>query len=240
MHVVEKLPPIAPEDGDRETVREGAATTRDEDRRVVSRRAFLHQTGLAAAAAALVDRWGEAARAAGPDLTTDTLNGLVAFIVPGPDAYSLQQGVSTPEPGGIDANTTAPLIFSLNLASLAPPPFPGFADLVAFVLNNVAQVVNPTVAGPFSAPFANLSFDEKVLVFAAMESGAAGPDLVPLGGALPVFVAFIAYSEAGVFDPTTRTLTGVPVGWLISGYDGVADGRDEFLGYFQNRRKVSG
>jgi hypothetical protein len=165
----------------------------------------------------------------------------VAFIVPGPDAYSVHQSVSTTSPGGIAANATAPLIFALDFVELAPPPFTGFADLVAFVLNNVALAINPgSAAGPFTSPFANLSFIDKVTVFAAMESGAVGPELIPLAGVLPVFVSFTVYSEAGVFDPASSSVSGRPVGWIISDYEGIADGRDEFQGYYQNRWKVMG
>jgi hypothetical protein len=121
---------------------------------------------------------------------------------------------------------------------LAPPPFPGFGSLVAFILNQMAQAVNPAVVGPFDAPFANLAFPEKVTVFAILESGLAGLELVPLAGVLPIFVAFVAYSEAGLLNPDHCTLDGVPVGWVISGYDGVADGRNAFLGYYQNRRRA--
>src|SRR5262249_27515427 len=133
---------------------------------------------------------------------------------------------------------TPPLIFTFNLVSLAPPPFSGFADLIAFVLNNVALAVNPAPAGPFGSSFANLSLAEKVTVFGAMESGAAGAELVPLAGLLPVFVAFTVYSEAGVFDPARRVLVARPVGWTLSSYEGSADGRDAFQGYFQNRRQA--
>jgi hypothetical protein len=38
-----------------------------------------------------------------PDLTRDTLNGVAAFFVPGRDPYSLQQGESALEPGGLEA-----------------------------------------------------------------------------------------------------------------------------------------
>jgi hypothetical protein len=105
----------------------------------------------------------------------------------------------------------------------------------------VAQSVNPSSSGPFSAPFANLSFPEKVKVFAFLEGGVI-PELrpfAPLVGVLPQFVAFLVYSEAGVFDPKKRTLTGTPLGWTLSKYEGVADGRDEFKGYYQDRRKVT-
>jgi hypothetical protein len=222
------------------------ATHPGEDSRRLSRRAFLGRSGLLAAAAALTPEflarhaWAQAPPGP-PDLTTDTINGLVAFIVPGPDDYSLHQGVSTPEPGGIAANAAAALIFTFDLVELAPPPFQAFSDLIGFVLNNVALANNPgSGVGPFQSPFANLTFAEKVTVFGALESGAVDPALVPLAGLLPVFVAFTVYSEAGVFDPAAHAPVARPVGWTISGYEGVADGRDEFKGYFQNRRKVTG
>jgi hypothetical protein len=209
----------------------------------ISRRRFLFQSSLAAAAAALTPEFlGRLGRIQAavlpPAVISNTLSGLVAFIVPGPDAFSVQQGVATPEPGGIDANATPALTFGLNQAGLAPPPFDNLSELVAFVLNSVSAFVNPAPVGPFSSPFANLTFGEKAAVFQIMESGLAGPDLVPLGGVLPLFTAFTAYSEAGVFDPFTRTLVATPVGWTISNYDGVADGRSDFQGYYKNRRKA--
>src|SRR6266536_5394003 len=79
-----------------------------------SRRSFL-QSALAAAGLLLVQElkaFPESAvlRTMAPavtvDLVHDTLNGLAAFVVPGPDAYSVAQGVSTPEPGAIAAFVT--------------------------------------------------------------------------------------------------------------------------------------
>jgi hypothetical protein len=212
-----------------------------------TRRAFLQKSGMVIAAAALLpllDRWTPPAQAAVIDITTDTINGLVAFIVPGPDDYSVHQGVHTPEPGGIQAFATPGLMFALDLLQLAPPGLT-FSQFVAIILNNVAQGVYfqihgvPAPAGPFPSAFANLSFGDKIACFAAMESGLIDPALVPLAGALPFLVAFTAYSEVGVFNPATRTLIGQPVGWALSGYDGVANGRDDFLGYYENRKKVS-
>ncbi len=211
---------------------------------LLSRRAFLgHAMRLAAAAAliqlpaALIDRrWIEAARAAQPDLVHETLNGLIAFVVPGPDSYSVTQGLSTEEPGGMDANITDALIVTLDLAQPQSVPLPPLSATAATVLNGVAQVVNPDPPdGPFSSPFANLSFQQKVTVFGYLEADQA---LAPLASLLEFACAFLAYSEAGVFDSRTRKLTGWPVGWTISGYQGVSRGHDEFKGYFQNRRKV--
>ena len=155
----------------------------------------------------------------------DTWNGLVAFIVPGPDSYSVAQGVSTPEPGGIDANVTQALMATMDLAA----PVPRFSAIIAGLLNKLAAAVNPAADG-----FARLAFAEKVAVFRIIDGD---PALAPFA-LLPALVAFLAYSEAGVFDPATQTLTGWPVGWTITGYPGVADGRNDFKGYFQGRRKA--
>jgi hypothetical protein len=226
-----------------------AGPRKPEPRPSLSRRDLLRNTGMLAAAAALAEApglfegrgWGTAAAADPVDLVTDTFNGLVAFIVPGPDDYSMHQGVSTPEPGGIAAAATPGTIFALGFIQLAPPPFATFSQLVAFVLNNVAEAIHGGVpAGPFGSSFANLTFAEKVTVFAVLEAGLVDPALISLAGALPFFVAFIAYSELGVFNPATRTLVGQPVGWTLSSYDGVADGRADFKGYFQNRRQADG
>ncbi len=209
---------------------------------LLSRRAFLgHAMQLAAAAAlpaVLFNRgWLEAARAAQPDMVRETLNGLIAFIVPGPDPYSVAQGVSTEEPGGLDANITDALIATLDLAQ-PQTVVPKLSDTAAFVLNSYALIVNPNSAdGPFSSPFANLSFQEKVAVFGYLQADQA---LAPLASLLALAGAFLSYSEAGVFDSRTRKLTGWPVGWTISGYQGVSRGHDEFKGYFQNRQKVLG
>ena len=203
----------------------------------IRRRAFL-QTGVFAAAAVLLknspafDCWLEAAQAATIDLVHDTLNGLLAFVVPGPDSYSTGQGVSTAEPGGVDAQVAEALIESLDLSA---PYLPQFSAIVASILNNLAQAVNPAATGGFLSPFARLSFQEKAVVFQIMDGDAA---LSPLAGILLAAVAYLSYSEAGVFDPKTRSLHGQPVGWTISRYTGVADGRDEFKGYFENRHSI--
>jgi hypothetical protein len=215
--------------------------------RLLSRRRFLRHAGLTAAAMALLQApqvlsgrgWIQPVYAADPHLVRDhTYNGLLAFVVPGNDPYSMDQGVSTKKPGGVDADITDVLIASMDQAV----PFrPNFSVELAGILNFVAQQVNASASEPFSAPFANLSFPEKVKVFAFLEGGVV-PELrpfAPLAGVLLQFVAFLVYSEAGVFDPNTRTLTDRPLGWKLSNYEGVADGRDEFKGYYQDRRKVT-
>lgn len=209
-----------------------------DDARLLTRRGWLHQAGVAIAATALLqapdawrDGWIRKARASTGGLVEQTSSGLVAFIVPGADPYSVQQGVHTAEPGGLEAAGVAPLISALDAAA----PVPAFSAIVAAILNDVAQAIHPGVAGPFLSAFANLAFAEKAVVFSILESL---EPLKGLAGVLPGLVAYLAYSEVGVFDPSTRTLTGRPVGWTLSNYEGVANGRDAFEGYFQHRRSV--
>ncbi|MBA8948856.1 hypothetical protein ACFQU9_31425 [Actinomadura namibiensis] len=133
------------------------------------------------------------------------------------------------------------------------------SGVVALLLNVQAVRVHPaSVAGPFTAPFARLPYARKARVFHLLE----GPDpaLVgtldrrlpePLRGSVSGLLRFLAgtllevtalgaYSEWAVFDPATRRLTGRPVGWQVSGYTPSIDGWDEYRGYYQGRRKVTG
>ena len=203
-------------------------------RRQLMRIGFFASAGFAIANSPMIGHLMKTAKAATPDLVHDTLNGLLAFIVPGTDAYSLAQDVSSITPGGVDANVAEVLIQTLDRSA---PFIPQFSAIVASILNNLAQLVNSAAAGPFASPFANLKFTEKVAVLEIMD---ATDSLKSLGGVLPAFVAYLVYSDAGAFDPATRSLTGQPVGWTISKYSGVADGRDEFRGYFQNRHRTNG
>jgi opacity protein-like surface antigen len=197
-----------------------------------SRRSFLGTALSAAMTAALIQAqpvlkgrgWLDAAQAA-PDLTHDTFNGLFAFVLPGSDAYSIAQGVSTADEGGVDIGVTDVLIGTIDQST----PFnPNFSNQVAAILNGLATSVNPGGGGPLVSPFANLSFAQKAAVFQIMDGT---PALELFGGLLPLFVTFFCYSEAGVFNPATRSLTGEPLGWTLCSYPGVADGRDELLGY---------
>jgi len=203
----------------------------------VSRRGFLGQAALAAAAAALVhvpeflrhDRWFETARASGADLAHDTYNGLLAFVVPGRDEYSVQQGVVSSDPGGVESDGVDALIATIDEST---PYFPSFSSAISDLLNGTTVALNMLVAGPFASPFANLTTPQKAAVFEALD---LSPDYKVLAGVLPAFVAFFVYSEAGSFDPVTRSLTGTPVGWAISNYEGVSDGRAELLGYLKEK-----
>jgi hypothetical protein len=215
----------------------------------LSRRTFLTRAGLASAATlaaqlpALVardPRWLEAALAAGPDLVHDTFNGLVAFVVPGPDRYSVAQGHSSRTPGGIAAGATQATIDALD-AFVGSPAGPGFPSSSAVTggLNATALTVNPAATGGgFPSAFARLSFPEKIEVFNRFEANTEGTEFRYVSGVLIATVAFVAYSEVGALDPRTRRLTKKPVGWRTSGYDGVSDARHQLRGYWHGRKSV--
>src|SRR5262245_54218119 len=128
----------------------------------VARRTFLTHAGHLARAAAIlgpvtpsITRTSAMVPSmAEQNLLVDTMNAFVAFVVPGPDEYSVAQGVSTPEPGGIAAGATAFLIGALDLSA---PFAPDFASTLAGILHDIARQVNPDASGPFPCPFRRLT-----------------------------------------------------------------------------------
>jgi hypothetical protein len=180
--------------------------------------------------------WLEDAYAAGPSIVEDTMNGLVAFVVPGRDRYSIAQGTRSPEAGGVEAGATPAVIETLDRFLPSNPSLPATA---ATVLNEVATTVpSASRRRAFSSAFANLSFAQKARVFQTIE-GFSGPDAGPirfLFGNLPDLVAFLTYSEAGVFDSRRGRLRRRPLGWSLTRYGGTADGHPELRGYLGGRR----
>jgi hypothetical protein len=230
----------------------GAAADR---RSGFTRRRLLQRgavAGLAAALAPVADILGargvvSAAEAQSPDLIADTFAGLFAFLVPGNEAYSRQQGQSTAGPGGVAANVVQTLIYDLDHyvpASVfgsqgATVPSSGG---VAAMLNGYALQVNPLAAGPFLSPFARLSFAQKAEAFRRIERDleATGSELGFVAGIGPGFATFLAFTEAGVLNPATRQPASRPVGWQLTSYAGPSDGWPELRGYYQGRRRVRG
>jgi hypothetical protein len=217
-------------------------------RGALSRRTFLTRAGMAGAATAFAQipgflarqGWLETALAAETDMTRDTMNGLVAFVVPGPDAYSKAQGQSSKTPGAIAAKTTDAVIELLDgfVGTSEGPTLPSSGG-VATLLNGYALQVNPAaVGGGFVSPFARLKFAEKVEVFRRFEADTEGSELRFVSGILIGAVGFLSHTEWGAYDFQARKLKGVPVGWKTSHYAGVAEGRNELKGYFQGRRAV--
>ena len=213
----------------------------------VSRRELLTRATALVAGATVLDRlphalrlqgWLEDAYAAGPNVVAQTMNGLVAFIVPGRDRYSRAQGTRSKTPGGIEAGTTA--VLSRTLDRFLPGPLP-LSATAATILNQFATQVDPAAQkGKFAAPFANLSFAKKAQVFQVSEGlqAESAGSIRFLVGNLPDLVAFLAYSEAGVYDAKRRRVRRRPVGWELTHYAGVADGRKELKGYWQGRKEA--
>jgi hypothetical protein len=210
------------------------------DARGVTRRALMLRGGALALALTQASELlrlrallGEA-QAADPDTVRETISALVAFVMPGPDAYSVAQGEQTPDPGGVDGGVPAALTRTLDAAS---PPLP-VAQLVADLLNSEALQVAPTAtAGGFASHFARLSMAQKSEVFRRLTQPGHPSDDSSLGYLALVLLTLTAqhcYGEAGVFDRATRTLTGTPVGWRVTGYTGPSHGSAELVGYWKN------
>jgi len=237
---------------------------------VFTRREFIARWGGAAAATAAVYAlpevlrlrgWWSAAYALEPDVVLDTYQSLAAMLWPGNDEYSVAQGEATDRPGAIAANAGRHILAALDQFVPAPDNL-GPNDLtvplsgiIASAINTVALTINPAaIGGAFLSPFARLSFADKAATWRRLEEDTqdlTGLDpTLSLGvlqfafGSLPAYVQFLAFSEIDVFDPVARTLNRRPVGWDHSGYLGnervMADGWDEFKGYYQDRREVEG
>ena len=233
----------------------------------VTRRQFLVRCGVLAALAEVpgllaLSKWSPA-HAESPDLVWDSLNGLVAFVLPGDDPFSVAQGQTAPGPGGVAGGTVEGVVSVLD--HVVPLPDTAGANdqsiplaaAVAGLLDAVAVVVNPLAAvagaGPSLSPFARLPFGDKAKVMQLLE-GVDLPDvalpepltrvsgnLTYLFAILPALVAFTAAGESAVFDPGTKALTSRPLGWQLSNHrpNGPTDGWDELKGYWQGRRKAN-
>lgn len=134
--------------------------------------------------------------------------------------------------------------------------------LVSLLMNLAATLQNrEATSGPFVAPFANLTWEDKARVLDELDGdrswlktavtwGVQDNDYrraVP--GVIQSFIAFIlrlggfsAYNEFAVFNPADNTIVQRPLGWVLSQYQPsappVADGWDDFIGYYQGRRSV--
>ena len=169
----------------------------------ISRRQFLARSGALAGLGVLANvlpgllrarGWYDPAYAQTPDLVRDTLNGLIAFLLPGDEIYSRAQGETADGPGGIGAGATEALV--ANLDRYLPSPVldvlgvhlavPGVQTVplsaaAANVLDAVALTVNPLPGNLLSgnglivSPFSRLSTAEKARVFQELE-GLQVPD----------------------------------------------------------------
>lgn len=216
-----------------------------------NRRRFLTRTvatGLALSGVAATFTAEAAAAPAAPQApaTRDTINAILAFVVPGNDPYSHRQGVATDRPGGVTPGTAEALERTFDLAvpvkmfELIGIDVTG-AGAIAALVNLYAVTAEPgSVIGPFAAPFANMTHASKAHVFELLDTDPnfPGRPIEYAVNAIPTLAAFVAYSEVSAFDRSTRELTGRPVGWDLSRYAGVSDGWDEFQGYYNGVDEV--
>ena len=177
-------------------------------------------------------------------LVKETYLGLAAYVFPGTDAYSKQQGVTADGPGGPDSPAMPLFLDALDkyipAGALTHEGLP-LGPAAAAVLNGFAMQADPSsTSGPFPAPFANLTLANKSEVFRLLESEAVFSSAIPeidfLAGVIITFAAEMFYSEAGHFDKRARTFEGQPLGWKLSGYGGPSSGHAELKGYYQGVR----
>lgn len=209
-----------------------------------SRRALLFGTPAAVMVAAIAA--GDPASAAAAAATTDesvnaAFNGLASYVLPGDDAYSRRQGRTRPGPGGVAAGTAGHLYDCYQHAFAAaintrygvnlPAP-----QLISAVIDAFTRTRYPVESiGPLKHPFANLKHAQKAQVLADLDEERLLRRL-PIGFGFNTIITLTGlgcYSEYGVFDQRTRTLTGRPVGWALSNHAGVSDGWPEFIGYWR-------
>jgi hypothetical protein len=127
-----------------------------------NRRTLLLRTGTLGAAAT-VALYPSAARAAGfldpliddiagpalKALARETISGLIAFQVPGGDRYSQAQGVTSPRPGGIDAEAQDLLLIDLD--EFLPIPDSYVQALAASFSTAVSDIpIPPELLGPLA------------------------------------------------------------------------------------------
>lgn len=230
----------------------------------LGRREFLARAGVLGIGAVLLrvrdaaaaQGWLDEVAAQDLGLTRDTISGLIAFVVPGPDAYSIAQGQASATSGGIDAKGADNLI--QNLDAFIPAPALGpfgqngtvpVSGAVASMLNAMAAQVDPVAAGgPFPSHFSRLSFASKAEVFRRLDATEGDDDLARtiryVALAVLGLAAYSCYNDWHTFDPETRMLSGRPVGWELARYypgrTTPADGWPELRGYYKGRKTAHG
>lgn len=130
---------------------------------------------------------------------------------------------------------------------------------VANLLDALALTVNPLALDPFTSKglslsaFSHLASAGKAKVFQLLEGLQVPDDKLPepftrvsgnlsfIAGIIPAFVGFLAGNEQDVYRASTRSLTGRPVSWEISGYqpNGPVEGWNELKGYYKGRKKAN-
>ena len=166
----------------------------------LNRRQFLLRTGTlgAAATVALYPSIAKAAGALDPliddiaapalkILARDTVAGLVAFSVPGADAYSQAQGVTDTRPGGIDAKATD--VFMVDLDDFLPVPDTYAHALAASFTTAVSDIPIPL---DLLGPLAQLGEQFAGQMDDALRSLLQSDSAVPLSLVIAMMLNFLA------------------------------------------------
>jgi hypothetical protein len=165
-----------------------------------NRRTLLLRTGTLGAAAT-VALYPSAARAAGfldpliddiagpalKALARDTISGVVAFQVPGGDRYSQAQGVTSPRPGGIDAEAQDLLLIDLD--EFLPIPESYAQALAASFTTAVSDIPIPL---EFLGPLARLGEQFAAQMDDALRSLVQSDSAVPLSLLIALTLNFVA------------------------------------------------
>lgn len=116
-------------------------------------------------------------------LSSDTISGLVAFVVPGPDAYSVAQGVHDTAPGGLAADGSA---FMLNaLDNFYPVPQEPMRLLVQALATGISSNLPSVLFPPINLELA----DDLDAVLQVLLSGETN---VPLSLLVALLLNFVA------------------------------------------------
>ncbi len=160
----------------------------------LDRRAFLARIGLLSAAAGAPALFAPPAVAQPPnplpdlvallrpilaELARDTLNGLTAFVFPGPDEYSAAQGTPREEPGAAEAESTDFMIAALD--NFVPFPDRLAQPIAAAVATGTADSGIP-LPGIEQLPLQAATLDEALA--ALLENDATIPLSLSIAGML--------------------------------------------------------
>jgi hypothetical protein len=190
-------------------------------RNELSRRAFLARTGVLGAGTRMLPRFVAADRNAAAELgslvdvlrpvvgqlTRDTLNGFIAFVVPGNDEYSRAQGTPRDEAGGIAAGGTEFLVESLDRF----PPFsieaarPAASALITALGNLPMPMPGRMLGGILGPPVETIGLLEDAVLF-LVENDPAAPLSLPVALLLNYVATVVSPSafDGAMLSPFAR------------------------------------
>ena len=121
-------------------------------------------------------------------LARDTISGLVVFAVPGSDAYSRAQGVTSPTPGALDARAEQLVLDALD--NFLPFPAQLTSPLAAALATGTSDALLPAAMSPLTSVLEEsaVRFDEALGIVLAND------EAVPLSALVSLLLNFVATS----------------------------------------------